>query len=183
MSRTSDTSGQSHSSTSLAPSIRRPPGSSRPSVSTEDQVVAMLSEYRSSLPSARDAWPRDICKIMRYLKENLYDSRIMVRDVVEDCSLTRPNASGRFSAYVGTGIKGWLVDQRVGAGKCLLQFKSLTIIAVALRVGFPSHSAFTKAFKSRTSDAPSRWRKKLQAKTQGVGKGRGSRVRYPDGAV
>lgn len=164
MPRTPDPHSQSRSSTAHTSSVRQNRCLARPSACTEDQIASTLAAYRSSLPSPSDSWPRDICTMMRYLKENLYNPRIMVRDVVEDCSFTRPNASGRFSAYVGTGIKGWLVDRRVGAGKRLLRFDSITIIAVALRVGFSSHSAFTKAFKSRTNQAPSKWRKKVTRK-------------------
>lgn len=129
--------------------------------SFEDRVARSLESYRTSLPPPPPVWPKEIRRIMRYLHTHLYQSDLQVRDIVDDCEIIRPNVSGRFSAYVGSGIKGWLVNHRVEAGKQLLQFPSLTIIAVALRVGFPSHSAFTKAFKARMASPPSRWRKEL----------------------
>jgi AraC-like DNA-binding protein len=117
----------------------------------------LLDAYRADLPAPDPAWPPDVRAAVRHIHAHLFDG-LRVADVRRACRIHRADFSGRFALFVGTTPKAYILMHQIEASKRLLARSECTILAVALAVGFASHSAFTNAFRRYEGQPPSTFR-------------------------
>lgn len=128
--------------------------------------LQIISEYKKHLWGLVDNnWTKDIDCFLEFIIENLYDESLTVADARKACYIKSKSFTSKFSLFVGTTPKKFILEHRVKAGKILLKETDLTISQIAILIGFSSHSAFSKAFTKKEKDTtPSKWRKKNSGK-------------------
>ena len=81
-----------------------------------------------------------------------------VEDLARACSLSRSVFAERFSARVGKPPANYLAHVRLDAAAAMLNESSMPVTAIAQHVGYTSEAAFSRAFRQRYGEPPSRWR-------------------------
>lgn len=121
--------------------------------SCEDSML-----YQEGLGAPDPRWPADVQAVAAYINKHLFDEGLTVDRVKRECGIGDNNISGRFRYYVGTGIKEYIDGHRINLAKRLLHRNRANILEVSLKVGYPSHSAFTRGFKRHVGCLPSTFR-------------------------
>jgi AraC-like DNA-binding protein len=79
-----------------------------------------------------------------------------------EAAMSRATFLRRFARGTGMTVGAFLTQARLIAAADLLDSSDLTVAAVALRVGYRSESAFTRAFRSAMGVTPARFRRAQQ---------------------
>lgn len=107
------------------------------------------------------AVPRGVQQAVSCIHEYLYDRRLTVSWMKEQCRLNGKNFASKFKHYVGeTPQKYWLYH-RIEVAKILLKDEALagvSISDIAFEVGFNSPQAFSTTFKKYTDCSPKAFR-------------------------
>jgi AraC-like DNA-binding protein len=82
-----------------------------------------------------------------------------VEDLAKACNLSRSLFAERFSARVGKPPANYLTHVRLDAAAALLSETSESVTRIAQKVGYTSEAAFSRAFRLRYGEPPSRWRR------------------------
>ena len=122
------------------------------------------TNYQANLTPPDPTWPVDVRAVAAYIHANLFANNLMVAKVKRECGIGDNNISGRFRYYVGQGIKEYIDNHRINLAKRLLFRNSSTILVIALKVGYPSHSAFAMGFKRHVGCSPAIFRKHVAEK-------------------
>ncbi len=83
-----------------------------------------------------------------------------VTSLAASVGMSRSGFSARFNELVGVAPKRYVTQWRMQLAEDLLQSQSLSILAIAHRLGYQSEAAFSRAFKRETGSAPSRVRRR-----------------------
>lgn len=105
--------------------------------------------------------PYAIQNAINCIRKNLYDRRLSVNWIKEQCRLNGKNFSGNFKFYAGKSPKQFFLYHRIETAKILLKddsLKEVSIFEIALSVGFQNHSAFTTIFKKYEGITPFEYR-------------------------
>jgi AraC-like DNA-binding protein len=81
-----------------------------------------------------------------------------VADLARAVNVSRSSLDERFRHVLGRSPIRYLTDWRMHVARELLATTTLTVGAVARRVGYDSEEAFSRAFKRATGNAPAHWR-------------------------
>jgi AraC-like DNA-binding protein len=119
----------------------------------------LLSVYKEKVQnSVPDELPASLKCFLDYIVEYLYDDSLSVEDARKACNVKSKNLTSKFSLYMGTTPKQFIIEHRIGAAKNLLDETDLTVAQVSILVGYSTQSAFSKAFKNSTGGInPSVW--------------------------
>jgi AraC family transcriptional regulator len=101
-----------------------------------------------------------IRRVMNYAHEHL-DQEISLEDLAALVSLSRFHFCTAFRLAIGSTPHNWLVRLRMERAQQLLAGTDLTIIQVALAVGYETPSAFTASFRKAFGITPSAFRQRL----------------------
>lgn len=96
--------------------------------------------------------------LVNEIEENIADE-INVMGLAQTFGLSPWHFQRLFKALVGDSLGGYLRGRRLAVAAEMLLSTSLTFIEVAFRVGFNSHEAFTRSFKSYYKMTPKLFRK------------------------
>ncbi|MDZ7805478.1 MAG: AraC family transcriptional regulator [Gracilimonas sp.] len=120
----------------------------------------LITEYRETVrDSIPGELPDDVRCFLNFIVEHLYDDALTVADAINTCKIKSKNFTSRFSFYIGATPKKFILEHRINTAKLLFQETELSVAHVSILVGFSTHSAFSKAFKSGTDGVnPSDWR-------------------------
>ena len=116
------------------------------------------TNYQASLTPPDPTWPVDVRAVAAYIHANLFDENLKVAKLKRECGIGDNNISGRFKYFVGKGIKEYIDNHRLKLAQHLLQRNHTTILAIALDIGYTSHSAFSTSFKKHVGCTPARFR-------------------------
>jgi AraC family transcriptional regulator len=97
---------------------------------------------------------------MNYAHEHL-DQEISLEDLAALVSLSRFHFCTAFRLAIGSTPHNWLVRLRMERAQQLLAGTDVTIIQVALAVGYETPSAFTASFRKAFGITPSAFRQRL----------------------
>lgn len=123
-----------------------------------EEVKQIKENYRAALPSPKEEWPPKVQRALAFIMAHLYDPRLTVSWMKEQCGINGKSFASRFCKHLYKYPKEHILHHRTEAGKRLLEQTEATVTQIALDVGFNSLSAFCKTFKSREGVRPSRWR-------------------------
>lgn len=120
----------------------------------------LLTGYKEKVQdSVPDELPTSVKCFLDYIVEYLYDDSLSVEDAKKACNIKSKNFTSRFSLYIGSTPKQFILEHRINAAKLLLQETEPTVAHASILVGFSTQSAFSKAFKKDTEGInPSDWR-------------------------
>lgn len=120
-----------------------------------------------------------ITKAAQYIEHNLAEP-LRASDIAKHANLSLFHFQRLFSAYMGEPINQYISARRLeSAAKKLAHTPNVNLLQLGLDSGFQTHSAFSKAFKTRFGVAPSAFRKAASPEREGADQGRKLLVSAP----
>ncbi|HKQ61198.1 MAG TPA: AraC family transcriptional regulator [Candidatus Polarisedimenticolaceae bacterium] len=141
---------------------RRPGGEAVLERMSEMLFVEVLRRYIDTLPAGETGWlagMRDasVGRVLALLHERPAAPWTLER-LAEDAALSRSTLHDRFVHFIGQPPMQYLAQWRMQVASGLLCDTSAKLIEIALRVGYESEAAFSRAFKRTVGVAPGAWR-------------------------
>ena len=100
----------------------------------------------------------DPCEqLLAYINEK-YMEPLTLQEAAKKLHLSYSSISTKFSMTVGKGFKEVLNDVRIEKAKELLADTDMSLLDIALSIGYTDQSYFCKVFKMRTGDSPLAYR-------------------------
>lgn len=96
-------------------------------------------------------------RVMQYVDEHL-DAKITLQDLAAATGLSRMHFAAQFRAATGMRPHEYLLKRRIQRAEELLKRVEVSLVDVALTVGFQTQAHFTTVFKRFAGDTPSQWR-------------------------
>jgi AraC-like DNA-binding protein len=126
------------------------------STASADAYTAILYSLTHKLFSGNDGERDRISEIKRYIEYN-YMNSINVETIAKEFGYERSSLYRSFVSRYGIGVKAYLCELRMTKAK---EFLSLgkTVSETAYLVGFRDEFAFSRAFKKRIGEPPSKYK-------------------------
>jgi AraC-like DNA-binding protein len=118
-------------------------------------------ESRAAVNPAR-VRDRQIARALELMRSDL-SARLSVAALAKAVGLSRAQFARRFAAVVGVPPLRYLTEQRLNRAAELLEHDDDSLADIALRVGYESEFAFSRAFKRFTGEAPGQFRRRIRA--------------------
>lgn len=96
-------------------------------------------------------------RVLQYVDDRLA-ARITLQDLARVAGLSRMHFAAQFRAATGMRPHQYLLKQRIERAKELLKQAEVSLVDVALTVGFQTQAHFTTVFKRFAGDTPYQWR-------------------------
>jgi AraC family transcriptional regulator len=96
-------------------------------------------------------------RVVEYVDENL-GGKITLQDLAVVAGLSRMHFAAQFRASVGMRPHEYLLKRRIECAEELLKQADISLVDVALTVGFQTQAHFTTVFKRFAGDTPYQWR-------------------------
>jgi AraC-like DNA-binding protein len=143
-------------------SRRRPGGEAVLERMSEMLFVEVIRSYAESLPAEQAGWLsglRDpaVGRALGLLHEKPAEAWTLER-LSDEAGLSRSSLHERFVHFIGQPPMQYLTQWRMQLAASLLQETSAKLVDVALRVGYESEAAFSRAFKRVVGVAPGAFR-------------------------
>jgi AraC family transcriptional regulator len=113
--------------------------------------LATTNRRRTALPKWR------LKRVVEYIDAHL-DGHITLADLAEAIGLTRMHFAAQFKIATGVRPHEYVLRRRIERAQELLRNSSLTLVDIALSVGFQTQAHFTTVFKRFAGETPHRWR-------------------------
>ena len=135
-------------------------------------VTRMLGlQSETQLPSQRTDKPSDGCaerqmralqkwrlkQVVEYVDHHL-SGKITLLDLAAVAGLSRMHFASQFRAATGFRPHEYLLRRQIQRAEELLRQSTMTLVEVALTVGFQTQAHFTTVFKQFVGDTPYQWR-------------------------
>ncbi len=136
------------------------------------QFVLKANPSPVGIPSAADHVGRNVRslqgwrlkRVVEYVGEHL-DEKITLQDLAAVAGLSRMHFAAQFRAALGMRPHEYLMKRRIERAEELLKQAELSLVEVALTVGFQTQAHFTTVFKRFAGDTPYQWRTAYLAQT------------------
>lgn len=115
------------------------------------------------IKKARGDYKDEFCKSVVEIVAKEYGGELSSRFMARSLGVTTSYFCRKFKSSFGYTFSEYLCMYRVEKSKELLRECDCQISEVALRVGFPSFSYFTKTFRFYMNETPSDYRRRLQS--------------------
>ncbi len=109
-------------------------------------------------PVAISTQDAHINRLLDYLRENAANSH-SIDELATRAAMSRRTFTRHFQKATGMTVVEWLVNERLRQGRELLETTSLSVEAIAERIGFKTGTSFRQHFKRCHHVSPSDWRK------------------------
>ncbi|SPP97003.1 MULTISPECIES: helix-turn-helix domain-containing protein [Bradyrhizobium] len=96
-------------------------------------------------------------RVLEYIEDNL-DAKVTLQHLAAVAGLSRMYFAAQFRAAVGMRPHDYFLKRRIDRAKELMQRADVSLIDIALAVGFQTQAHFTTVFKRFTGETPYRWR-------------------------
>lgn len=93
--------------------------------------------------------------IIDYIEENLYDN-LTLEDICESNYISIPHLYRIFGAIVGLPMMSYIRNRKISDSITLLKEGKLTILEIAILIGFESNETYTRAFNKLFGFNPSK---------------------------
>ena len=98
-----------------------------------------------------------LARVLEYINANLHRPIYLI-EMANAAGLSRMRFATQFRAATGFSPHEYILRQKVNRARDLLRDPSVTLVDVALQLGFRSQSHFSTVFKKQVGDSPARWR-------------------------
>jgi len=130
----------------------------------QEKIIQLLESYRKEVETPTfDQFP-EVEQAINCIHSNLFDLRLTVSWLKDQCHINRGSFSARFKTCIGSYPKEYILRHRLEAGKLLLKKTEASVTTIGIMIGFNSLSAFCKSFKRKVDQRPSEWRNNFAAK-------------------
>jgi AraC-like DNA-binding protein len=131
---------------------------------SELMFVEVVRRYLAGLPAEQTGWlaglrDRVVGRALALLHERPGEAWTLEK-LARDVGLSRSALAERFSHFVGEPPVQYLTRWRVQVAARLLADGHAKVATVALRVGYDSEAAFSRAFKKLAGVPPAAWRRR-----------------------
>jgi transcriptional regulator GlxA family with amidase domain len=142
---------------------RRPGGEAVLERMSEMLFVEVLRRYADLLPPEQTGWLagiRDpaVGRALALLHERPAEAWTLER-LGEEAGLSRSSLHERFAHLTGQPPMQYLTRWRMQVAAGLLRDTTAKVVEIALRVGYESEAAFSRAFRREVGVAPGAWRR------------------------
>ncbi|OAF14890.1 AraC family transcriptional regulator [Bradyrhizobium centrolobii] len=96
-------------------------------------------------------------RVLQYVDDNL-SGRITPQDLATVAGLSRMHFAAQFRAAIGIRPHEYLLKRRIERAQELLKQADVSLVDVALTIGFQTQAHFTTVFKRFAGDTPYQWR-------------------------
>lgn len=121
-------------------------------------LTNLLSSYLSQKPDAKlILCPDWILEAKEYIDEN-YTEKVNIKEIARLYHVSEAYFIRSFKKYFGETPKTYIISKRLSEGKNLLLTTKDSVNEIAYKVGFPSHSLFTKFFRNVYGCTPTDFR-------------------------
>lgn len=96
-------------------------------------------------------------RVMQYIDDNL-DAKVTLQHLAAVAGLSRMHFAAQFRTAVGMRPHDYLLKRRIERAQELLQRADVSLVDIALTVGFQTQAHFTTVFKRFAGDTPYQWR-------------------------
>jgi len=96
-------------------------------------------------------------RVLKYVDENL-TAKITLQNLAAVAGLSRMHFAAQFRAATGVRPHEYLLRRRIERAQELLKQTGVTLVDIALTVGFQTQAHFTTVFKRFVGDTPYQWR-------------------------
>ena len=96
-------------------------------------------------------------RVLQYVDDHLA-AKITLQDLATVAGLSRMHFAAQFRAAVGMRPHEYLLKRRIERAEELLKQARVSLVEVALTVGFQTQAHFTTVFKRFAGDTPYQWR-------------------------
>ncbi len=107
--------------------------------------------------SARSLQKWRLKRVLDYVEQNLAE-KISLQDLATVAGLSRMHFAAQFRAAMGMRPHEYLLKRRIERAEELLKQNEVSLVEVALMVGFQTQAHFTTVFKRFAGDTPYQWR-------------------------
>nr|WP_027571571.1 AraC family transcriptional regulator [Bradyrhizobium sp. WSM1743] len=104
-------------------------------------------------------------RVMQYIDDNL-DAKVTLQHLAAVAGLSRMHFAAQFRAAVGMRPHDYLLKRRIERAQELLQRADVSLVDIALSVGFQTQAHFTTVFKRFAGNTPYQWRSARLAQSQ-----------------
>jgi len=135
---------------------------------TENNRKKELAEYKNAYrnrlqkPESYQHLPSDIKRAAEVMHQNLFQPKLTVGWLREQCRLNGNSFSARFKYHMGQYPKNYILHHRIEMAKILLINTNATLSTVSIALGFARYSTFCKSFKRHTGQIPNIWSNKTK---------------------
>lgn len=102
--------------------------------------------------------PYKMQKIINYIHDNL-DAKLSLADLAEIVEMSTFHFARTFKTYLHMAPANYIMKCKIEKSKVLLIETELTILQIALEIGFDNQSYFSQVFKKNTGSTPEYFRK------------------------
>ena len=100
-----------------------------------------------------------LIKALEYIEEHLCEA-VKTEEIADYCYCSKSSLEKIFRCLNRISVHDYIVRRRMSlAGKMLMEKPEMTILDVAMEIGFSSNEAFTRSFKQIWNMTPSEFRK------------------------
>jgi AraC-like DNA-binding protein len=133
-------------------------------IATVARLLALTNQDRSDRPKVAELAKWRLKRTIEYIEAHLADS-VSLGDMAAASGLTRMHFAAQFRAATGLRPHEYLLRRRIERGQELLASAGLSVVEVALSVGFQTQAHFTSVFSRFVGQPPHAWR---QSHTSGA---------------
>lgn len=101
-------------------------------------------------------------RVRNFIEDHIADP-LRLEDLAEAAGLSRMHFAAQFRTATGIRPHDYVLQRRIERAKLLIRSRKLSLVEVALDVGFQSQAHFCTIFKKLTGVTPSAWRCDLAA--------------------
>lgn len=109
-------------------------------------------------PVAMSTEDAQINRLLDHLRENLAQAHT-IDELAKHTAMSRRTFTRHFQKATSMSVVEWLVNERLGRSRELLETTTLSVEEIAGMVGFQTATSFRQHFKQRHQVSPSAWRK------------------------
>ena len=121
----------------------------------EEQTTKAGQGYAERPLRALQKWR--LKRVVEYVDNHL-SGRITLLDLAAVAGLSRMHFASQFRAATGFRPHEYLLRRRIHRAEELLRQSTMTLVEIALTVGFQTQAHFTTVFKRFVGDTPYQWR-------------------------
>jgi AraC family transcriptional regulator len=120
-------------------------------------LAGNYAERRPTIEANARISPVQKRRVLHFIRENL-DTDMAVSDLAACIGVSSAHFSRIFRASFGMSPYRFVMQERVAKAKAMLEESRKAIGEIAVELGFPSHSHFTKIFHKLTGATPGQFR-------------------------
>jgi AraC-like DNA-binding protein len=144
------------------------PGSSTVAERVADiMFVQAVRAFLSSNPSSAGGWLRGLSdpRVAKALARvhSAPEVSLTLEGLAREVGMSRTVFAQRFRTLVGESVMAYVARRRMHVARGLLGSTDLSLAEIAVRVGYDSDVALSKAFKRWSGEAPGRYRRRARA--------------------